>query len=286
MKDHNDGQPLLFEDIPARDHVEPAKACTVPKGPARFRTIPIARLQPDRDRPRQTVDVESIAKLAATMADGGLWQPLLVIPSPDGKDTFRILKGHRRWEAARLAGLRDLPVLVVNPDNAMEVSLTLHLHCETLCAIDEAEALARCANANASTDGALAARLGIHQSRISEARRISGLDPATKAAARARRLSAAVLAELARDGLSDADRATLLGLPPEQLTREAVRAALGAHAEERPRRLNPSSAPRPRAYRYVRKAIDALIEDPSFSESIVLSMTVGQLLEVTSVSEP
>ena len=285
MKDQNDLQLGFFADSPTT--VKPsAQSRKEPKTPARLRMMPLDRLQPDPDRPRQTVDVESIGKLAATMASQGLWQPVLVCPSPDGKETFRILKGHRRWEAARLAGLRQLPVVVTNPDNPMEVSLTLHLHCETLCAIDEAEALARCADANSGTDRDLAARLGIHQSRISVARRIAKLDSTTKAAARARRLSAAVLAELARDGLSDADRTRLLALAPEQLTREAVRAALGAHPEERPKRPKPSSAPRPRAYRYVRKAIDALIEDPSFSEPIVLSMTVGELLEVTSVSEP
>jgi ParB family chromosome partitioning protein len=216
------------------------------------------------------------------MAINGVVEPLIVRPASAG--AFVIVQGFRRWEAARMAGLTEAPVVVVEPDNPEEVGLLLQLHGEALCAVDEAEALAALADLDAGTDGALATRLGIHQSRISRARRIAGLDDATKALARERGIRAGVLAELAGGSLTDADRARLLGLPAADLTREAVRAAAAAVRGADGDRSKSAQSPVRRAHLHLRKAVDALLEDPAFPEAEVRGMTVADLLERTGAS--
>lgn len=274
----DDSQLPLFGDLPAIISAEPE-----PPRPRRERSpsrcVRLDRLRPDPKNPRRSMDESALHGLAESIRSQGILQPLLVRPS--GAEGFIVLDGHRRRQAAAIAGLAEAPVVVVDVESTEEAQLALQLHHADLDAVDEAEALAARAGAYEGTDGALAARLGIHQSRISRARRIAALDDGTKTLAQERGIAASVLVELASDALSDADRARLLGLPPEELTREAVRAAVAKARGERTPKQKPSAAPGLQAHRYVRKAVRVVTANGSFSEEHILAMTMAQFLALT-----
>jgi hypothetical protein len=194
---------------------------------------------------------------------------------PDPKDP------RRSTEESALRGLAEAPVIVVDVESPEEAQLALQVHHAGLDAVDEAEALAARAGAYEGTDGALAARLGIHQSRISRARRIAALDDGTKTLARERGIAASVLVELASDALSDADRGRLLGLPPERLTRDAVRAAVAAKRGYRAPRPKAPAVPRPQAHLHASKVVRALASDWSLREEEIPAMTMDQILALT-----
>ena len=83
-------------------------------------TLPLREIEPDRDQPRKEFDEESIAQLAASIAEHGLLQPIAVRPNPMGG--YKIIAGDRRWRAARQAGLTAVPV-VVREDGTEQMSM-------------------------------------------------------------------------------------------------------------------------------------------------------------------
>lgn len=102
-------------------------------------TLPLREIEPDRDQPRKEFDEESIAQLAASIAEHGLLQPIAVRPNPMGG--YKIIAGERRWRAARQAGLTEVPVVVredVTDQQAMELALIENLQREDLNPIEEA----------------------------------------------------------------------------------------------------------------------------------------------------
>lgn len=274
----DDRQPLLFEDLPSIAAADPE-----PPRPRRERSpgrcVRLDRLPPDPKNSQSSMEESALQGLAESIRSQGLLPPLLVGPS--GAEGFVVFDGHPRLQAAAMVGLAEAPVIVVDVESPEEAQLALQLHHADLDAVDEAEALAARAGAYEGTDGALAARLGIHQSRISRARRIAALDDGTKTLARERRIAASVLVELASDALSDADRARLLGLPPERLTREAVRAAVAATRGYRAPRQKAPAAPRPQAHLHASKTVCALASEWSLREEEILAMTMAEVLALT-----
>ena len=105
---------------------------------AEIRTLPIARVEPRRDQPRQDFDPEALEALAESIREYGLLQPITVRPL-DG-DYYQIIAGERRWRAARMAGLAEVPVKVVEADDrlAHEMALVENLQREDLNPMEEA----------------------------------------------------------------------------------------------------------------------------------------------------
>ena len=77
-----------------------------------LREVPIGSITPNTFQPRDHVDEEQIASLAASISELGVLQPILVRPLGDEGDSFELIAGERRWRAARRAGLATIPVLV------------------------------------------------------------------------------------------------------------------------------------------------------------------------------
>ena len=73
---------------------------------SRVNTLPIVEVEPNRDQPRKEFDQEALEELAASIAEHGVLQPILVRPVSGG---YQIVAGERRWRAARLAGLVEIP---------------------------------------------------------------------------------------------------------------------------------------------------------------------------------
>ena len=111
------------------------EAARLPEGGVR---IDVSRIVPNRFQPRRAFDDESIAELAASIAEIGLLQPVIVTPREDGG--YELVSGERRWRAARRAGLTELPAVVRHVDDRelLEIALIENLQREDLDPIDEA----------------------------------------------------------------------------------------------------------------------------------------------------
>jgi len=110
-------------------------------------TLPVGAIRPGKYQPRTRMDEQALAELAASIRAQGLMQPLLVRPvgGPNERDRYELIAGERRWRAAQLAGLSEVPVLVREvPDNAaLAMALIENIQREDLNPIEEATGLQR-----------------------------------------------------------------------------------------------------------------------------------------------
>lgn len=106
-------------------------------------TLPVARIRPGRYQPRTKMDQQALAELAGSIRAQGLMQPLLV--RPVDRDRYELIAGERRWRAAQMAGLDEVPALVrdVPDDAALAMSLIENIQRENLNPMEEAAGLQR-----------------------------------------------------------------------------------------------------------------------------------------------
>ena len=104
--------------------------------------VKINKVEPNREQPRKNFDEDALQELADSIKQFGLLQPILV---QDRGDYFEIIAGERRWRAAKLAGLKEVPVIVKNYSNQeiVEISLIENIQRENLNPIEEALAYKR-----------------------------------------------------------------------------------------------------------------------------------------------
>ena len=105
-------------------------------------TVAITKVEPNRKQPRKFFDEDSLQELADSIKQFGLLQPILV---QDRKDYYEIIAGERRWRAARLAGLKEVPVIIKNysDQEIVEIALIENIQREDLNPIEEAQAYKR-----------------------------------------------------------------------------------------------------------------------------------------------
>lgn len=108
-----------------------------------LRTLPITQIQPGKYQPRQAMDPDRLEELAASIRAQGLIQPIIVRELSPGK--FEIIAGERRWRAAKLAELYEMPVLVRAVEDQAVVAMALieNIQREELTPLEEAQALQR-----------------------------------------------------------------------------------------------------------------------------------------------
>ena len=106
-------------------------------------TLPVARIRPGRYQPRTKMDQQALAELAASIRSQGLMQPLLV--RPVDRDRYELVAGERRWRAAQMAGLEEVPALVreIPDETALAMSLIENIQRENLNPMEEAAGLQR-----------------------------------------------------------------------------------------------------------------------------------------------
>lgn len=104
--------------------------------------IKITKIEPNREQPRKNFDEDALQELADSIKQFGLLQPILV---QDRKDHYEIIAGERRWRAAKMAGLKEVPVIIRNYSNQeiVEISLIENIQREDLNPIEEAQAYKR-----------------------------------------------------------------------------------------------------------------------------------------------
>ncbi|MBQ6888878.1 MAG: ParB/RepB/Spo0J family partition protein [Lachnospiraceae bacterium] len=107
--------------------------------------VKITMVEPNREQPRKNFDEDALMELADSIKQFGLLQPILV---QDRKDHYEIIAGERRWRAAKLAGLKEVPVIIKNlsEQEIVEISLIENIQRENLNPIEEAQAYKRLLN--------------------------------------------------------------------------------------------------------------------------------------------
>ena len=154
-------------------------------------TLPLTALKPNPGQPRRHFDEAALRELADSIKSQGIIQPLLVRPH-GGDNTYQIVAGERRWRAAQLADLKEVPVFVreLSDKEVMAAALIENLQREDLNPIEEAEALQALRDALELTQEELATRLGKSRPAIANALRLLQLSAGARADIQAGLLSA------------------------------------------------------------------------------------------------
>ena len=167
-------------------------------------TLPVREIEPDPDQPRKTFDETALAELSASIAENGLLQPIAVRPKKAGPG-YIIIAGERRWRAARMAGLDEVPVLVkeVTDEQAAALALIENLQREDLDPIEEAEGCQQLIDKYGLTQETAAKRLGKSRSALANTLRLLALPGPVREQVRTGKLSAGHAKALL--GLNSAD---------------------------------------------------------------------------------
>jgi ParB family chromosome partitioning protein len=144
------------------------------QGEEQFREIPVEQIAPNPNQPRRHFDEESLQALATSLGERGVLQPVLVRPAPGG--SFELVAGERRWRAARLAGLKSVPAIVREREDAeaLEAALVENMAREDLNPIEEARACAALVEELGLTREAVGRRVG--RSRVAVSNLVRLLD--------------------------------------------------------------------------------------------------------------
>jgi len=142
--------------------------------PREYFQCPVDRIQPDPDQPRRKFDPAALNELVESIRGQGVIQPLIVRRLRDG---YVLIAGERRWRAAQLAGLKEVPVVIKDATDkeAFEMALVENLQREDLNPIEEAEAYKRLIEEHGYTQVEVAERIGRDRSTVSNSLRLLGL---------------------------------------------------------------------------------------------------------------
>ena len=153
-------------------------------------SLPLQKIEPNPLQPRKTFDPDELASLAESIRMHGIIQPLTVRKLPSG--FYQIIAGERRWRAARMAGLSEVPAIVIEADDrkAMELAMIENLQREDLNPIEEAEGYRVLTEQYGMTQDECAQRVGKSRPTVANALRLLGLTEPVRAMAEDGRLSA------------------------------------------------------------------------------------------------
>ena len=174
------------------------------KKPGGAEKLKASLIDPKSGQPRKTFDQESLAELADSIATHGVLQPILVRASGNGR--YQIIAGERRWRAAKLAGLSEIPAVILDRDDlaAAEIALVENLQREDLNPIEEALAFKSLSEEFGLTQEELSRRVGKSRSAVANATRLLELPDEAKAMVSSGALSAGHARTLL--GLRDRDQ--------------------------------------------------------------------------------
>ena len=142
--------------------------------------LPISQVESCSSQPRKLFDEAALAELADSIREHGIIQPLTVRKLSSGY--YQIIAGERRWRAARLAGLSEVPAVVIDADDkkAAELALVENLQREDLNPMEEAAGFQSLIQTYHMTQEEAAQRVGKSRSAVSNAMRLLGLQPSIK----------------------------------------------------------------------------------------------------------
>jgi ParB family chromosome partitioning protein len=186
------------------------------------RAVPIEQLRPGRFQPRRIFDDEALRALADSIRDKGVLQPLLVRRHPEDANSYEIIAGERRWRAAQMARLHEVPVVVKELDDrsALEIALVENIQRQDLTPLEEADGFRRLMEEFSHTQEALAQAVGKSRSHVANMMRLLGLPEPVKRLVESGELTAGHA------------RALLNAADPTGLAREIVKRGLNVRQAE------------------------------------------------------
>lgn len=164
------GLSALMADIPQPEAETPAS--DAPRSPDM--TVPIERVRPNPDQPRRAFTQEAMQELAASIAEKGIIQPLIVRPDPGAEGDYQIVAGERRWRAAQIAQLHDIPIIIRDFDDTevLEVAIIENIQRADLNPIEEATGYRQLMDRFDQTQEHLATAMGKSRSHIANLMRL------------------------------------------------------------------------------------------------------------------
>jgi ParB family chromosome partitioning protein len=206
--------------------------------------LPVADLRPGKYQPRTRMDEASLAELADSIRARGVIQPIVVRPVGSGK--YEILAGERRWRAARMAGLQQVPALVrdVPDEAALGIGLIENIQREDLNPLEEANGLKRLIDEFKLTHEQVASAIGRSRAGVTNLLRLLELAPAVQA--------------LVQDGVIDMGHArALLALGKARQVEVANRVAADGLSVRETERLVQEATRAPQAAKATAPRLDA-----------------------------
>ena len=187
------------------------------------RTVPVALLRPSRFQPRHGFDEERLGPLVESVREKGVLQPILVRRHGQEPETYEIVAGERRWRAAQLAQLHEVPVIVkvLSDGDALEIALVENLQRQDLNPVEEAEGYRRLMEEFEHTQKKLARAVGKSRSHVANTMRLLNLPGPVK-----QMLEEGALSASHGRALINADHPALLAL-------QVVRRGLNVRQTER-----------------------------------------------------
>ena len=142
-----------------------------------YQQLPIYKVEPNPDQPRRDFDEEELQALSDSIGEHGIIQPLTVRQM--GSGYYQIIAGERRWRAARIAGLTEVPVVIIEADDkkAMELALIENLQRQDLNPVEEALGYKSLMEDYGLTQEDAAKRVGKSRPAVANALRLLGLAP-------------------------------------------------------------------------------------------------------------
>lgn len=142
-----------------------------------YRLLPIYKVEPNPTQPRQDFDEEALQSLADSIATHGIVQPLTVRELSNGY--YQIVAGERRWRAARIAELKEVPCIILEADDkkTMELALIENLQRQDLNPVEEAMGYRTLMDSYSLTQDEAASRVGKSRPAVANALRLLGLQP-------------------------------------------------------------------------------------------------------------
>ena len=214
--------------------------------------VPVLAITPNPLQPRTVIDPEALTELAASIREHGLIQPLIV--TQQGPDRYQLIAGERRWQAARMAGLAQVPVIVkeATPQQALEIALVENIQRADLNPLEEAVAFRQLVDEFDLTQEQVADRVGKSRVTVTNTMRLL-------------RLPAAVKQALLDGTIREGHARTLLALPTKEAQVAALKTVITKgqsvrQTEELVRRLMAEPEP-PKPAEPVSPEIQALEED-------------------------
>ena len=214
---------------------------SVPAAQEQITVLPLQKIEPNPKQPRRTFDPDALQSLADSIAEHGVVQPLAVRDAGNGY--YQIIAGERRWRAARLAGLTELPVVVLDADDqtVMELALIENLQRQDLNPMEEAEGYRVLMEEYGLTQEQAATRVGKSRPAVANALRLLALPDEVRAMVEEGTLSAgharAVLT-LSSQRLQKAAAQKIIALRLSVRQAEAMCKRMAA--EEKPKKVKPA----------------------------------------------
>jgi ParB family transcriptional regulator, chromosome partitioning protein len=157
-----------------------------------LRMLPVSHISPNPHQPRTHFDPKMLAELAASIAEHGVIQPLIVTDTPHQPDRYWLIAGERRWRAAREAALEEVPVILREATNQqlLEWALVENVQRADLNPLEEAAAYQSLLNDFDLTQAQVAERVGKSRSAVANAVRLLSLPTSVQSALNEERISA------------------------------------------------------------------------------------------------